>query len=164
MPPPNPYNKSGNCRARFRVAPSQSSLVPLSTARYCSTWNISTATGKGVQAMAEVQKPKSRLGRGLSSLISISAPVEAEIPPLDLSPSDTTPGKPPTQTPGTAVPSTPPGTRPAELPLDAIAPNPHQPRRAFDDAGLAELASSMKFNGVIQPIVVRQMTDTSGVG
>ena len=114
--------------------------------------------------MAEVQKPKSRLGRGLSSLISISAPVEAEIPPLDLSPSDTPPGKPPTQTPGTAVQSTPPGTRPAELPLDAIAPNPHQPRRAFDDAGLAELASSMKSNGVIQPVVVRQVTDTSGIG
>ena len=39
--------------------------------------------------MSEVQKPKSRLGRGLSSLISISAPVEAEVPPLDLSVGET---------------------------------------------------------------------------
>jgi ParB family transcriptional regulator, chromosome partitioning protein len=108
--------------------------------------------------MAEVQKPKSRLGRGLSSLISISAPVEAEIPPLDLSPSDTPPGKPPIKMPDTAATVTPPGIRPAELPLDAIAPNPHQPRRAFDDAGLAQLAASMRSNGVIQPIVVRPST------
>lgn len=107
--------------------------------------------------MSEVQKPKSRLGRGLSSLISISAPVEAEVPPLDLSGGETPPPTAPKASTPPAAPDTPatPGVRPTELPLTAIAPNPHQPRRAFDDAGLAELAASMKANGVIQPIVVR---------
>ena len=112
--------------------------------------------------MAEVQKPKSRLGRGLSSLISISAPIEAEVPPLDLSTSDTPPGTPAGTSPDRTPAPTSPGTRPAELPLTAIAPNPHQPRRAFDEAALSELAASMKANGVIQPIVVRQVTDTAG--
>jgi len=111
--------------------------------------------------MSEVQKPKSRLGRGLSSLISISAPVEAEVPPLDLSVGETPRPTPKASTPPAApdMPTTP-GIRPTELPLTSIAPNPHQPRRAFDDAGLAELAASMKSNGVIQPIVVRQVGDT----
>lgn len=110
--------------------------------------------------MAEAQKTKSRLGRGLSSLISISAPVEAEvvqpapIPPLsfDTPPSDAAPDIGPT-------PSTP-GIRPTELPLTSITPNPHQPRRGFNDASLTELAASMKTNGVIQPVVVRQVGDS----
>jgi ParB family chromosome partitioning protein len=54
-----------------------------------------------------------------------------------------------------------PGISPTELSLDVIHPNPHQPRRHFDDAQLAELAASMKSNGVIQPIIVRHMADTS---
>jgi len=37
-----------------------------------------------------------------------------------------------------------------------VVPNPRQPRRAFDDAALGELAASIKANGVIQPIVVRR--------
>ncbi len=101
--------------------------------------------------MSETHKSKSRLGRGLSSLISISAPVEAEVAPLALT-DPPPPDAPPVTAPDTAATL---GVRPTELPLDAIGPNPHQPRRAFDDAGLAELAASMKTNGVIQPIVVR---------
>ncbi len=42
-----------------------------------------------------------------------------------------------------------------DLPLDAIAVNPRQPRRAFDDAELAELAASIRALGVVQPVVVR---------
>ena len=42
------------------------------------------------------------------------------------------------------------------LPLDSLAPNPMQPRRDFDDAGLHELADSIKQNGVIQPLLVKQ--------
>ena len=41
------------------------------------------------------------------------------------------------------------------FPVDSITPNPHQPRRSFDEAALKELAESMKANGVIQPILVR---------
>ncbi len=43
-----------------------------------------------------------------------------------------------------------------EVPLAKIAPNPNQPRRDFDDGKLAELADSIKKNGLIQPIVVRK--------
>ena len=41
------------------------------------------------------------------------------------------------------------------LPLDRIAPNPHQPRAAFDDAEMAELSASIAAHGVLQPIIVR---------
>lgn len=44
-----------------------------------------------------------------------------------------------------------------DLPLDAIAVNPRQPRRAFDDAELAELAASIRALGVVQPVVVRPL-------
>lgn len=46
-----------------------------------------------------------------------------------------------------------------ELPLDRIGRNPHQPRAAFDDASLGELAASMAVHGVIQPVVVRELAD-----
>ncbi len=36
-----------------------------------------------------------------------------------------------------------------------IDPNPHQPRRAFDQAALEELAASIRRHGVLQPILVR---------
>jgi len=55
------------------------------------------------------------------------------------------------------------GTAPGEgrlrdLPLDAISVNPRQPRRAFDEEDLAELAASVKALGVVQPVVVRPLT------
>jgi len=43
------------------------------------------------------------------------------------------------------------------LPLDAVKPNPYQPRRIFDQNGLDELAASIKEYGVLQPISVRHM-------
>jgi ParB family chromosome partitioning protein len=46
-----------------------------------------------------------------------------------------------------------------EIRIDAIVPNPHQPRRKFDETTLAELAASLKSNGLIQPIVVRRVAD-----
>lgn len=49
------------------------------------------------------------------------------------------------------------GNGPAvEVPLAKIVPNPNQPRRDFDEEKLAELADSIKKNGLIQPIVVRK--------
>ena len=42
-----------------------------------------------------------------------------------------------------------------ELPVTAISPNPFQPRRSFDDAGLAELAASIAASGLLQPVIVR---------
>ena len=45
------------------------------------------------------------------------------------------------------------------VPVDRIQPNPYQPRKYFDETALAELAESIKQNGVIQPIVLRQGDD-----
>jgi len=47
----------------------------------------------------------------------------------------------------------------AEIPVEAIRPNPRQPRRSFDDEGLEELAASITAVGVLQPIVVRDAGD-----
>lgn len=44
----------------------------------------------------------------------------------------------------------------AELPLDAITPNPRQPREVFDEDALAELVTSIQEVGLLQPVVVRQ--------
>lgn len=43
-----------------------------------------------------------------------------------------------------------------EIDIDLIEPNPEQPRTRFAEANLEELAQSIRANGVIQPIVVRQ--------
>ncbi|HSE61693.1 MAG TPA: ParB/RepB/Spo0J family partition protein [Candidatus Saccharimonadales bacterium] len=40
------------------------------------------------------------------------------------------------------------------LKLDDVVPNPHQPRRTFDEQALEELAQSIREHGVMQPIVV----------
>ncbi len=75
------------------------------------------------------------LGRGLSSLIPSSI----------------------ARVPAPAVPASP--SRSAELRLEVskIRPNPQQPRRSFDEAGLDELARSMKAQGLLQPVVVRPL-------
>jgi len=44
-----------------------------------------------------------------------------------------------------------------EIPIEKITPNPHQPRRSFDDSSLSDLANSIKSNGLIQPIIVRKI-------
>lgn len=46
-----------------------------------------------------------------------------------------------------------------EIPIQDIVPNPHQPRKDFDEASIAELAESIRSEGLIQPIVVRAVGD-----
>jgi len=46
-----------------------------------------------------------------------------------------------------------------EISIDLIDPNPFQPRKAFDDEGLSELADSIKQQGLIQPIALRKVGD-----
>ncbi|HIW58077.1 MAG TPA: ParB/RepB/Spo0J family partition protein [Firmicutes bacterium] len=43
------------------------------------------------------------------------------------------------------------------IPVNSIAPNPNQPRKKIDEDGLAELISSIKRHGLMQPITVRQV-------
>lgn len=57
------------------------------------------------------------------------------------------------------VPERNPGHSPTEVDLDLLSPNEHQPRHHFEDGRLDELAQSIKTSGVIQPIIVRKVTD-----
>jgi ParB family chromosome partitioning protein len=47
------------------------------------------------------------------------------------------------------------GTQLAELPVDAIHPNPRQPRRRFEPEATTGLAGSIARQGLLQPVVVR---------
>jgi ParB family chromosome partitioning protein len=49
-----------------------------------------------------------------------------------------------------------------ELDVDAIQPNPRQPRQQVDPAQLEELASSIRAHGVLQPLVVRELPGAGG--
>ena len=55
-----------------------------------------------------------------------------------------------------------PGAYFAELPTEAISPNPRQPRQVFDEEELAELVQSVKEIGVLQPVVVRPSGERDG--
>ncbi len=56
-----------------------------------------------------------------------------------------------------------PGDAPVERPvspeidIDLIDPNPEQPRTSFTEANLEELTQSIRVNGVVQPIVLREV-------
>jgi ParB family transcriptional regulator, chromosome partitioning protein len=59
-------------------------------------------------------------------------------------------------------PTTPPieltETAPVRFVLvEHIVPNPHQPRRQFEEAALKELADSIREHGILQPLLVRQI-------
>ena len=111
------------------------------------------------------QKDRPRLGRGLASLINVSerrTPQPPSHPPVAAHSSATSagPASPASSEKATievAVPAQIAGGRGMDIPLASITPNPKQPRQSFSEAALAELAESMKTNGVIQPILVRPM-------
>ncbi len=46
-----------------------------------------------------------------------------------------------------------------KLPIDSLQPGRYQPRKIMEDDALEELANSIKAQGVIQPIVVRPISD-----
>jgi ParB family transcriptional regulator, chromosome partitioning protein len=52
-----------------------------------------------------------------------------------------------------------PGARFAEVRIDAITPNPRQPRAVFDEEAQAELVASIREIGLLQPVVVRPAAD-----
>ncbi len=43
------------------------------------------------------------------------------------------------------------------LPLEKVYPNPNQPRKIFEKQALEDLAQSIRENGVLQPVLVRQI-------
>lgn len=76
------------------------------------------------------------LGRGLSALMA------------DVAPTPTSDDAPRVQ---------------AELtvPIEQLKPNPDQPRRQFNEEDLADLTSSIEQKGVIQPLIVRKLSDAT---
>ncbi|MDO9486107.1 MAG: ParB/RepB/Spo0J family partition protein [Actinomycetota bacterium] len=83
------------------------------------------------------EAPKRGLGKGLGALIPTAATASAPAPAAS---------------PEIASVH---GLRYAELPLDAIVPNPRQPRSVFDEEALTELVNSIASIGLLQPVVVR---------
>jgi len=86
------------------------------------------------------------LGRGLGELFQ-RTDVPQPDPAADL------------RTPAEPLVPVPPGSSYADLSLDAIVPNPRQPRTAFDGDALEELVDSIREVGLLQPVVVRPLGD-----
>ncbi|MBV9012721.1 MAG: ParB/RepB/Spo0J family partition protein [Pseudonocardiales bacterium] len=95
---------------------------------------------------------KGGLGRGLAALIP-TGPVGTAGDPASQLPHD---GHPDTSTGRVA------GAVYQEMPIEAIVPNPRQPRQVFDEETLAELAHSIREFGLLQPIVVRPVESAVG--
>ncbi len=102
-------------------------------------------------------RPKPRLGRGLSSLIGESTdlihPQEQDYQKVTDSPSPDL-DAPSLQTQHAAH-------HISQIPLDQIAPNPHQPRANFAQDQLAQLAESIKHQGILQPLIVSPASPAS---
>ena len=98
-------------------------------------------------------KSRQRLGRGLASLIGAGAGTPAR--PV--------PGFSGAGTGGASQPDDLPIV-PAErfVPIDAISPNPNNPRRHFDEAELGDLANSIRHHGVVQPLLLRPKPGQAG--
>ncbi len=86
---------------------------------------------------------KSRLGRGLGGLIAAARPA-APAPAAGAAPAP----------PPAAAPLPAAGYR--EIATELIEPSPYQARRDIDPAQLSELAESIRSEGLLQPVVVRQ--------
>ena len=93
---------------------------------------------KNAPAKGAPVKKRGGLGRGLEALLGPKAAAQA--PVLQATASDTL----------------------HSLPIDALAPGKYQPRKRMDQDKLAELAESIKAQGVIQPIVVREVASGRG--
>lgn len=83
---------------------------------------------------------KRGLGRGLDALLGANAAAELS-----------------TEASGTEP--TAPKSLPRELPVDLVQRGKYQPRRDMDPDSLQELADSIKAQGVMQPIIVRSISD-----
>lgn len=104
--------------------------------------------------MSKSKKP--RLGRGLNSLMSNSVSVN---PPQQ---SEDVDGASDEVNEASDAVQKPSGNELSYIPLDAITPNPHQPRQTFNDEQIQSLADSIAQDGVMQPIVVRPSAAVPG--
>ena len=89
---------------------------------------------------------KGGLGRGLEALFADSVPVTREVKPLE------TASKPAKKSAEKADPA----ETVQYISIHDVKPNANQPRKIFDEEKIAELAASIKENGIIQPLIVRK--------
>lgn len=99
--------------------------------------------------------PQGGLGRGLGELFQRTEAIPPERGTERLDDAGEADREP---QPSGAIPK---GAYFAEIPTGAIAPNPKQPRGAFDEDELAELADSIHEVGLLQPVVVRPLGNGS---
>jgi ParB family transcriptional regulator, chromosome partitioning protein len=90
---------------------------------------------------------KPALGRGLGALLGGNPPLTQPAPAPSVQP-----GLP--VTPVTPAPDN--RERVQRVPLDRIRPCPLQPRKDFSDEALRELADSIREQGIVQPLIVRE--------
>jgi|TARA_B110000438_G_scaffold101663_1_gene100545 ParB family chromosome partitioning protein len=114
-------------------------------------------------------KPKTRLGRGLDSLIagggtSKPAPkkASAKTPPAKKAKKAAAKRPVPKKRAAPAAKQTRVETPKEkgnlrEVAISMIVANPHQPRKVFTEKSLSELAESIRSEGLLQPIVVREV-------
>ena len=96
--------------------------------------------------MAENRK----LGRGLSTLIPTQKPAgDKAAPAAEKGKTPPAPTAPAQELPESAL---------RDVPVGSITPNPHQPRVHFDEDSLGDLAKSIKEVGVLQPLLVREIS------
>lgn len=95
--------------------------------------------------------PKKSLGRGLGNLIGGGVAKPAQPTPA-VPAAAATP-----VAPAPAPAAAPNALAVTELPVASIVPNPHQPRKEFDETAVKELAESIRSEGLLQPIVVRKV-------
>jgi ParB family chromosome partitioning protein len=109
---------------------------------------------------------KSRLGRGLGALIAGGSQRGTKTAASPEKPTEPASGKPAKATTGKDSPPPGPPARAnaaaagfEDIAVSAVDPNPFQPRREFSPDQLAELAESIRSEGLLQPIVVRKVGD-----
>ena len=85
--------------------------------------------------MAEKKNKPRGLGRGLSALMADVSAEPAPTAEQSVRRADT------------------------QIPIEQLKPNPNQPRRTFDPEDLADLASSVREKGILQPLIVRPSTE-----
>jgi ParB family transcriptional regulator, chromosome partitioning protein len=108
-------------------------MVGTAQMRLCPPYEVKQERALNPRELAMADEARSRLGRGLASLIG---DVGGEAAHLE---------RPRAQ---------------RKMPIEYLKPNPRNPRRAFSESELQELASSIKQHGVIQPIAVRPVKGT----
>jgi ParB family chromosome partitioning protein len=99
-------------------------------------------TSQTCDNLAAMAKPA--LGRGLGALLGESSAARPSVP------------APPSTATDTASPAADSRERVQRVPIQRVQPCPFQPRKDFSAEALSELADSIREQGIVQPLIVRE--------